>query len=79
MIVLIGGCAAVLFVSWVRKNFHRNRYDRAFSKAVTNGMKGSHLVGRAGAARAASVAFWKLASLCLVVVVIRIYAEVHGR
>jgi hypothetical protein len=79
MMLVIGGCAAVLFVSWVRMSFHRNRYNRAFSKALTSGIKGSNLVGRAGAARTASAAFWKLASVCLVVAVIRIYAEVHGR
>ena len=79
MVVLIGGCAAVLFVSWVRMSFHRGRYDRAFARAVTNGIKGSQLVGRAGAARAATATFWKLAGLCIVVLAIRIFAEVHGR
>lgn len=79
MVVLVGGCAAVLFVSWVRMSIHRSRYDRAFSRAVTSGVRGSRLVGRAGAARSATAAFWKLASLCVVVLAVRIFAEVHGR
>lgn len=79
MLVLIGGCAVLLFASWARMSFHRSRYDRAFSKAVTSGIRGSRLVGRAGAARSATAAFWKLASLCVVVLAIRVYMEVHGR
>lgn len=68
MTILLGGVAVALAGLWLRMRFYRNRFNRAV-KAMNRG----------GLAQRAATAFWRIVALCVLVEMVRLYAEAHAR
>ena len=66
--ILFGGFAVILIVLWLRMRFFRSQFNRAL-KAMDRG----------GFAQRASMAFWKVAGLCVLIAAIRLWLEMRAR
>lgn len=66
--ILFGAVAAVLIVFWLRVRFYRVRFNRALKT-----------MQRGGIAQRASVTFWKIVGIAVLVMVVRVYLDMHHR
>ena len=66
--ILFTAIVAVLIVFWLRVCFYRSRFNRVLA-----------VMSRGDAAQRATATFWKIVGLCLLIVVIRLFLEVHAR